>query len=41
MNDEPLVKGGCSHSDAECKFSGMVAGISFMLILAIAAFSLI
>ena len=41
MKDEPLVKGGCGHSDAECEFSGMTAGIGFLLILATVSLGLI
>lgn len=41
MGNEPLVKGGCGHSAGECQFSGMVAGIGFLLVLAVGAGSLI
>ena len=34
--DEPPVKGGCGHTDAEVQFSGMVAGIGFLILAAAA-----
>lgn len=36
MYQDPIIRGGCGHSAGECEFSGLVAGGSFLLLLAVA-----
>lgn len=41
MEDDPLVKGGCGHSDGECQFSAMAAGVCLLLPFAVGIIALI